>query len=64
MVDRVLWGQEQFGGGFCGAGAEAASDVNPLTRKGLRTLGTYHCLYNTVITHAGTIAMDFKLTEL
>lgn len=39
MVNRVLWGQEQFGGGFCGAGAEAASDVNPLTRKGLRTLG-------------------------
>ena len=42
MVDRVLWGQEQFGGGFCGAGAEAASDVNPLTRKGLRTLGMYN----------------------
>lgn len=41
MVNRVLWGQEQFGGGFCGAGGEAASDVNPLTRKGLRTLGRY-----------------------
>jgi len=40
MIDRVIWGQEQFGGGFCGAGQQAGSDVNPLERRGLRTLGT------------------------
>lgn len=40
MIDRVLYGQEQFGGGFCGAGSKAGNDVDPLSRKGLRTLGT------------------------
>jgi hypothetical protein len=44
MIDRLLWGQEQFGGGFCGAGAQQAADVNPLARKGLRTLGTVESL--------------------
>ncbi|EMC97806.1 hypothetical protein BAUCODRAFT_31811 [Baudoinia panamericana UAMH 10762] len=44
MINRVVWGQEQFGGGFCGAGSEPASDVNPLSRRGLRTLGTVESL--------------------
>ncbi|GME44148.1 fungal zn binuclear cluster domain containing protein [Neofusicoccum parvum] len=44
MIDRMIWGQEQFGGGFCGAGAEQGCDVNPLSRKGLRTLGTVESL--------------------
>ncbi|KAH9828875.1 GAL4-like Zn(II)2Cys6 (or C6 zinc) binuclear cluster DNA-binding domain [Teratosphaeria destructans] len=50
MIGRVVWGQEQFGGGFCGAGAQGppdsmpASDINPLNRKGLRTLGTVESL--------------------
>lgn len=44
MINRLVWGQEQFGGGFCGAGAESGSDVNPFTRKGLRTLGTIESL--------------------
>ncbi|KAK7612062.1 hypothetical protein JOL62DRAFT_32033 [Phyllosticta paracitricarpa] len=44
MIDRMIWGQEQFGGGFCGAGAEQGCDVNPLTRRGLRTLGTVESL--------------------
>ena len=44
MIHRVIWGQEQFGGGFCGAGAEPGCDVNPLSRKGLRTLGTVESL--------------------
>lgn len=44
MIDRMIWGQEQFGGGFCGAGAEQSCDVNPLSRKGLRTLGTVESL--------------------
>jgi hypothetical protein len=44
MISRVMWGQEQFGGGLCGAGAEKASDVNPLSRKGMRTLGSVESL--------------------
>lgn len=44
MIDRLVWGQEQFGGGFCGAGVQPGSDVNPLTRKGLRTLGSVESL--------------------
>jgi hypothetical protein len=44
MINRLLYGQEQFGGGFCGAGQQPGSDVNPLSRKGLRTLGTVESL--------------------
>ncbi|KAF2087846.1 hypothetical protein K490DRAFT_65126 [Saccharata proteae CBS 121410] len=44
MIDRTIWGQEQFGGGFCGAGAQQGSDINPLSRTGLRTLGTVESL--------------------
>jgi hypothetical protein len=44
MIDRMIFGQEQFGGGFCGAGQQPGSDVNPLSRKGLRTLGTVESL--------------------
>ncbi|KAK3680093.1 zinc finger transcriptional activator [Recurvomyces mirabilis] len=49
MINRVVWGQEQFGGGYCGAGSTPAgsvpaSDMNPLARKGLRTLGTVESL--------------------
>lgn len=44
MIDRMIFGQEQFGGGFCGAGSQPGSDINPLTRKGLRTLGTVESL--------------------
>ncbi|KAL9089979.1 MAG: hypothetical protein Q9165_005508 [Trypethelium subeluteriae] len=39
-IDRMLWGQEQFGGGFCGAGPRLAEGEN----KGLRTLGTVESL--------------------
>ncbi|KAL6709080.1 zinc finger transcriptional activator [Coniothyrium glycines] len=44
MIDRMIFGQEQFGGGFCGAGQQPGSDVNPLSRKGLRTLGSVESL--------------------
>ena len=47
MVQRVVFSQEQFGGGFCGAGApqrNGNSNGNPLYRKGLRTLGTVESL--------------------
>ena len=61
MIDRVLWGQEQFGGGFCGAGAEPGSDVNPLSRKGLRTLGTVESLV--LLTEWHPRAMHFPPDE-
>jgi hypothetical protein len=61
MIDRVIWGQEQFGGGFCGAGAEPGSDVNPLSRKGLRTLGTVESLI--LITEWHPRAMHFPPDE-
>lgn len=47
MVERVLWGQEQFGGGFCGGGAVKVqeSKSGQATWKGsLRTLGTVEAL--------------------
>ena len=61
MIDRVVWGQEQFGGGFCGAGAEPGCDVNPLTRKGLRTLGTVESLI--LLTEWHPRAMHFPPDE-
>jgi hypothetical protein len=61
MINRVIWGQEQFGGGFCGAGAEPGCDVNPLTRKGLRTLGTVESLV--LITEWHPRAMHFPPDE-
>lgn len=48
MVERLLWAQEQFGGGFCGAGSSAhvkESTSGQLTWKGsLRTLGTIEAI--------------------
>jgi hypothetical protein len=47
MVQRLVWGQEQFGGGFCGGGAVKTheSRTGQITWKGsLRTLGTIEAL--------------------
>lgn len=48
QVERLLWGQEQFGGGFCGGGSPAKireSNTGQITWKGsLRTLGTIEAL--------------------
>ncbi len=47
MVQRLVWGQEQFGGGFCGGGAVKTheSPTGQITWKGsLRTLGTIEAL--------------------
>jgi hypothetical protein len=47
MVERLLWGQEQFGGGFCGGGAVKVreSKAGQITWKGsLRTLGTVEAI--------------------
>ena len=61
MIDRVVWGQEQFGGGFCGAGAQPGCDVNPLTRTGLRTLGSVESLV--LLTEWHPRAMHFPPNE-
>ena len=39
MITRMFWGQEQSGGGFCGAGA-TREQRSAVTRGGLRGLGT------------------------
>jgi hypothetical protein len=47
MVQRLVWGQEQFGGGFCGGGSVKTheSKSGQITWKGsLRTLGTIEAL--------------------
>lgn len=47
MVERLLWGQEQFGGGFCGGGVVKVreSKAGQITWKGsLRTLGTVEAI--------------------
>jgi hypothetical protein len=40
MVTRMFWAQEQFGGGFCGAGASRTSEELDAKRRGLRSMGT------------------------
>jgi hypothetical protein len=44
MVERTVWAQEQFGGGFCGAGVDDASRIDPLAQQGLRSIGTVEAL--------------------
>jgi len=44
MINRLVWGQEQFGHGRSSHGALRGADVNPYTRRGLRTLGTVESL--------------------
>ncbi|KAL9029192.1 MAG: hypothetical protein Q9196_002543 [Gyalolechia fulgens] len=41
MITRMFFGQEQFGGGFCGAGLRKPK---PTVKGGLRTLGTIESL--------------------
>ncbi|KAF2429816.1 hypothetical protein EJ08DRAFT_734754 [Tothia fuscella] len=41
-VERLIWAQEQFGGGLCGGGAQSAKRLDPST--GLRTLGSVEAL--------------------
>jgi len=48
MITRMFWGQEQFGGGFCGAGARRTG--NKLVEKArLRSLGTIERLVPEVL---------------
>ncbi|KAK0621424.1 hypothetical protein B0T17DRAFT_534001 [Bombardia bombarda] len=49
MIERVVWGQEAFGGGFCGSGADDTQNSSTapwrgLRRGSLRTFGTIESL--------------------
>ena len=44
MINRLVWGQEQFANTADVNGSIPQSDVNPYTRTGLRTLGTVESL--------------------
>ncbi|KAF4631749.1 hypothetical protein G7Y89_g6391 [Cudoniella acicularis] len=68
MIERCLWGQEAFGGGFCGSGAEPAEAQTSSTapwrglRKGsLRTLGTIESLM--ILTEWHPRALHFPPAE-
>ncbi|KAI0481031.1 transcriptional activator ARO80 [Xylariaceae sp. FL0804] len=65
MIERCLWGQEAFGGGFCGSGAdEQTSSTAPwrgLRKGSLRTLGTIESLM--VLTEWHPRALHFPPDE-
>jgi hypothetical protein len=68
MIERCLWGQEAFGGGFCGSGADSADAQTSSTapwrglRKGsLRTLGTIESLM--ILTEWHPRALHFPPAE-
>lgn len=68
MIERCLWGQEAFGGGFCGSGADSSEAQTSSTapwrglRKGsLRTLGTIESLM--ILTEWHPRALHFPPAE-
>lgn len=66
MIERVVWGQEAFGGGFCGSGVDEAqsSSTAPwrgLRRGSLRTLGTIESLM--ILTEWHPRALHFPPSE-
>jgi hypothetical protein len=67
MIERCLWGQEAFGGGFCGSGADSEAQTSSTApwrglRKGsLRTLGTIESLM--ILTEWHPRALHFPPAE-
>ncbi|RDW94672.1 hypothetical protein BP5796_00435 [Coleophoma crateriformis] len=67
MVERCLWGQEAFGGGICGSGADTEPQTSSTApwrgmRKGsLRTLGTIESLM--ILTEWHPRALHFPPAE-
>lgn len=66
MIERVIWGQEAFGGGFCGSGADESqtSSTAPwrgLRKGSLRTLGTIESLM--ILTEWHPRALHFPPSE-
>ncbi|KAL1844386.1 hypothetical protein VTJ49DRAFT_65 [Mycothermus thermophilus] len=65
MIERVVWGQEAFGGGFCGSGEDPQSSSTApwrgLRRGSLRTLGTIESLM--ILTEWHPRALHFPPNE-
>jgi hypothetical protein len=67
MIERCIWGQESFGGGFCGSGAtefDQTSSTAPwrgLRKGSLRTLGTVESLM--ILTEWHPRALHFPPAE-
>ncbi|GAB1320317.1 zinc finger transcriptional activator [Madurella fahalii] len=65
MIERVVWGQEAFGGGFCGSGADdidsSTAPWRGLRRGSLRTLGTIESLM--ILTEWHPRALHFPPNE-
>jgi hypothetical protein len=63
MIERCLWGQEAFGGGFCGSGANDSSTApwRGLRVGSLRTLGTIESLM--ILTEWHPRALHFPPAE-
>lgn len=66
MIERVVWGQEAFGGGFCGSGADETQNSSTapwrgLRRGSLRTLGTIESLM--ILTEWHPRALHFPPSE-
>jgi hypothetical protein len=65
MIERVVWGQEAFGGGFCGSGDDPQSSSTApwrgLRRGSLRTLGTIESLM--ILTEWHPRALHFPPNE-
>ncbi|KAJ2893033.1 hypothetical protein MKZ38_009126 [Zalerion maritima] len=66
MIERCLWGQEAFGGGFCGSGADETQNSSTAPWRGLRkgslrTLGTIESLM--ILTEWHPRALHFPPSE-
>ncbi|KAK3692050.1 hypothetical protein B0T22DRAFT_475020 [Podospora appendiculata] len=66
MIERVLWGQEAFGGGFCGSGGDEFQNSSTapwrgLRRGSLRTFGTIESLM--ILTEWHPRALHFPPAE-
>ncbi|KAH8588143.1 hypothetical protein B0O99DRAFT_656091 [Bisporella sp. PMI_857] len=65
MIERCLWGQEAFGGGFCGSGAlndnSSTAPWRGLRKGSLRTLGTIESLM--ILTEWHPRALHFPPSE-
>ncbi|KAK3375420.1 hypothetical protein B0H63DRAFT_482865 [Podospora didyma] len=66
MIERVVWGQEAFGGGFCGSGADDIQNSSTapwrgLRRGSLRTFGTIESLM--ILTEWHPRALHFPPSE-
>lgn len=63
MITRMFWGQEQYGGGFVGAGPRKRGP-RPSEKGGLRTLGTIERHVSRLFHHDGSMALMVCLSLL